>query len=59
MAICPSCQTQDKNFFAPRCHACNSDIGFIEQVFFSVFYGVVQIATVAFLFYVISIMISG
>ena len=56
MAICPHCHTNDKNFFAPRCHACNSDIGFLEQVFFSVFYGTVQIATFIFIIWFISLM---
>jgi hypothetical protein len=55
MAICPHCHTTDKNFFAPRCHACNSDTGFFEQVFFSTFYGAVQIVTVIFIFWIISL----
>ena len=32
MAICPECHTTDKPFFAPRCHACNSEIGFWYQL---------------------------
>ena len=32
MAICPECQTLDKNFFAYRCHACNQEIGFLRQL---------------------------
>ena len=32
MAICPECHTRDKPFFAPRCHACNSEIGFWYQL---------------------------
>ena len=32
MAICPECQTLDKNFFAYRCHACNQEIGFFRQL---------------------------
>ena len=35
MAICPYCQTHDKNFFAGKCHACNTPVGFFEQVFTS------------------------
>jgi hypothetical protein len=31
MAICPNCHVKDKNFFAPKCHACNTPVGFIEQ----------------------------
>jgi hypothetical protein len=53
MAICPHCHTTDKNFFAPRCHACNSDVGFIEQVFFSTFYGAVQLFALVVIFYIL------
>lgn len=31
MAICPNCHVHDKNFFAGKCHACNTPVGFIEQ----------------------------
>ena len=31
MAICPNCHTMDKGFFAPKCHSCNTEVGFIEQ----------------------------
>jgi hypothetical protein len=41
MAMCPNCHTPDKNFFAGQCHACNSEIGFIEQCIVSlIFFGV-------------------
>jgi len=37
MAICPECHSQ-KPFLAPRCHACNYDIGlwgqFVTQLWF-------------------------
>ena len=45
MAICPSCHTMDKNFFAPQCHACNEPIGFFEQCFISLAYNVTVILT--------------
>ena len=32
MAICPNCHTMDKGFFAPKCHSCNTEVGFIEQM---------------------------
>ena len=59
MAICPHCHTTDKNFFAPRCHACNSDTGFFEQVFFSTFYSAIQIGLFIFILYVLKIAIYG
>ncbi len=36
MAICPKCHTMDKNFFAGKCHACNSGVGFFEQIVHSI-----------------------
>ena len=38
MAICPECFTKDKSFFAGRCHACNSEIGFFRQVIAQLIY---------------------
>ena len=38
MAICPECQTLDKNFFAYRCHSCNQEIGFFRQLFWQTAY---------------------
>jgi len=45
MSMCPACQTMDKNFFAPQCHACNEPIGFFEQCFISLAYNVTVLAT--------------
>ena len=39
MAICPECFVKDKEFWAPRCHACNQPIGFWQQCFSSWIYG--------------------
>ena len=41
MALCPNCHQMDKNFFAPRCHNCNTEVGFGEQVAHSLVYTVV------------------
>ena len=35
MALCPACFVTDKNFFAPKCHACNTRIPFLVQVVYS------------------------
>ena len=43
MAVCPSCQRMDKNFFAERCHSCNEYIGFWEQVGHSVMWTMVPL----------------
>ena len=40
MAICINCHTMDKSFFAPRCHACNEESGFFEQIWASLIYNV-------------------
>jgi hypothetical protein len=45
MAICPECHTMDKNFFAPKCHACNTPVGFINQCIVSLMYNVVFFGT--------------
>ena len=46
MAVCPNCHTKDKNFFAGQCHACNSQIGFIEQCIISLVWTVTEVAVV-------------
>ena len=38
MSICPECHTLDKNFFAPKCHACNTEVGFLMQCAASLVY---------------------
>ena len=45
MSICPNCHTMDKNFFAPKCHACNTPVGFFEQCFISLTYNVTLVLT--------------
>ena len=49
MAICPECFSE-KPWMAPRCHACNEDIGFIRQSFAMIVYSVVSVA--AFVFFI-------
>ena len=51
MAVCPNCHTMDKNFFAGQCHACNSEIGFIEQCVISLVWTVTQITVTVGLIY--------
>jgi len=46
MSLCPNCHTKDKEFFAPKCHACNTPVGFIEQCLHSLLWTVTQVATV-------------
>lgn len=47
MAICPECQVTDKNFFAYKCHSCNSEIGFFRQLLWQTVY----VTAVLFLFF--------
>lgn len=35
MAICPNCHTPDKEFFALKCHECNTPVGLGEQIMVS------------------------
>jgi hypothetical protein len=42
MAVCPNCHVHDKNFFAGKCHACNTPVGFIEQCVISLVWTVTQ-----------------
>jgi len=52
MAMCPNCHTADKNFWAGQCHACNSEIGFIEQCIVSlIFFSVKAAATLGILWF--------
>ena len=57
MSVCPECFTHDKNFFAGRCHACNSEIGFIRQCLTSLLwtttYAVVGLGTTFFILWLI------
>jgi hypothetical protein len=46
MAFCPKCHTTDKGFWAPKCHACNSPVGFIEQCIYSLMNAVIYTAIV-------------
>jgi len=43
MALCPACFKTDKEFFAPKCHACNTRIPFLVQVVYSFLYGVLTL----------------
>jgi hypothetical protein len=40
MALCPECQVTDKQFFAYKCHSCNSEIGFFRQLLWQTVYAV-------------------
>ena len=52
MAVCPECHTPDKNFFAPRCHACNSEIPLIQQIIVSlIFFSVKAVFVIAMLWF--------
>ena len=51
MSICPNCHTMDKNFFAPKCHACNTPVGFFEQCFISLTYNVTLVLTLVGMWY--------
>jgi len=51
MAICPACHRKDKNFFAPQCHSCNTEIGFNEQVFHSILWTMLPMVIWLVLFY--------
>ena len=53
MAICPECHTKDKPFWAPRCHACNSYIGFWYQLFGQLAYLLPQVLFLWFLWWLI------
>jgi hypothetical protein len=59
MAVCPNCHTQDKNFFAGKCHACNTDVGFIEQCMISLVWTATQIGVLVGLFYFAKWLITG
>ena len=57
MAVCINCHTMDKGFFAPRCHACNEECGFLLQCAASmvatvVYFGV-QLLGLFFVFWLI------
>jgi len=53
MAICPNCHVKDKNFFAGKCHACNTPVGFIEQILHSLMWTTVNLGMFIFFFYAI------
>jgi len=46
MALCPNCHKMDKEFFAPKCWNCNTEVGFWEQVSHSLVYTIVTWGTV-------------
>jgi hypothetical protein len=43
MALCPACFKTDKEFFASKCHACNTRIPFLVQCFYSAAYGLLAL----------------
>jgi hypothetical protein len=53
MAICPNCHTMDKGFFAPKCHACNTPVGFFEQILMSFLYNATIVIGFLFLVWLI------
>jgi len=59
MAICINCHTMDKGFFAPRCHACNEECGFLMQCAASLVATTVYVGTILFAFYLLILWISG
>ena len=46
LSLCPYCHEQNKNFFAPKCHNCMSEVGFVEQIAHSLLWTVVQVVVV-------------
>jgi hypothetical protein len=59
MSLCPECFVKDKNFFAPRCHACNSEIGFIRQCVWSFVWSVTYVTVTLGVIYFIFSLFSG
>ncbi len=53
MAVCPACQIKDKNFFAPVCHSCNTEIDFGEQVFHSILWSTLPLVLWGLIFWLI------
>lgn len=54
IGICPQCFTR-KPFWAPRCHACNTYIGFLTQLWAcAIYYGTAAVV----LFFVFAIFAS-
>lgn len=54
MAICINCHTTDKGFFAPRCHACNEECGFLMQCLASLVYTVTYVgATLGLIYFIL------
>ena len=47
MSVCPHCHQMDKNFFAEKCHNCNTYVGFIEQCAHSLIWTVVPWIVIA------------
>jgi uncharacterized protein (DUF983 family) len=43
MSLCPYCQSRDKEFFADKCHNCNTEVSFGEQVAGSAIYTAVTV----------------
>jgi hypothetical protein len=53
MALCINCHTTDKGFFAPRCHACNEECGFLLQCATSIVAtGTYLVATLVILYFI-------
>jgi hypothetical protein len=46
MSLCPYCQSHNKEFFATKCHNCNTEVTFGEQVAGSLTYVFTYAATI-------------
>jgi len=46
MSLCPYCQSHNKEFFADKCHNCNTEVSLGQQVAGSVTYVLTYAATI-------------
>lgn len=46
MSLCPYCQSKDKEFFAAKCHNCNTEVTMGEQITGSVVYTLCQVGVI-------------
>jgi hypothetical protein len=46
MSLCPECFVKDKNFFASKCHACNSEVSFLRQCTWSFVWSVTYFSVI-------------
>jgi hypothetical protein len=59
MSLCPECFVKDKNFFASKCHACNSEVGFLRQCTWSFVWSVTYVTVTLGVIYFIFSLFSG